>query len=307
MRRKVIYCDSIQDAVDEIFLNYLKHHASDESYFELGQNYYFDGWYGLGASAVLAAIAELARSQLQEPSRFDIVIHVDCSVWESRRTLQRRIAEELKLDRSAMELFDEQDDFSGVDKSDRAEIAHVANLVYDMTKARRLLVIFYNGSDDEIDLARFGLPVFNPGNMVLWTFQGRFRLDPAVGEKVKSAHCFIDVLEEKMKMAHYYINPNAHMSWTFDLLVLEEASQLRPDISPTLMADCWFYWCLLYFDHDNLIDYDEYAHASNCWVCDGIIPDGDSAWQIGETLQQALRLDFIPTKENNRVVSHVSF
>lgn len=63
---------------------------------------------------------------------------------------QESNAEELKLDRSAMDLFDEEDedeDFSGVDKSSRSEIPDVGKLIYNMTKGFILLVIFQNGSD----------------------------------------------------------------------------------------------------------------------------------------------------------------
>ncbi|KAI4977299.1 hypothetical protein ZWY2020_057211 [Hordeum vulgare] len=78
--------------------------------------------------------------------------------------MQRRIAEELKLDRSAMDLFDkqdEEDDFSGVDKSSRAEIPDVGRLIFNRTMGRTLLVIFQNGSDDEIDFGNFGIPIFD--------------------------------------------------------------------------------------------------------------------------------------------------
>lgn len=128
--------NTIQDAADEILYQYLGD-ASDRPYYEVGKNIYFDGWDGLDASAVLAAIAKSARSQQH---KFDIVIHLDCSVWESTRAMQRRIAEELKLDRSAMDLFhkqDEEDDFNGVDESSRAEIPDVGKLIYNMAMVVR--------------------------------------------------------------------------------------------------------------------------------------------------------------------------
>ena len=86
---------------------------------------YFDGWYGLGASAVLRAIAEQPPPSLRE--KFDRIIHIDCSMWKSRRALQRVIADELKLTQQvvAIDTQDEEDDFSGVDHGSRAEVRGV--------------------------------------------------------------------------------------------------------------------------------------------------------------------------------------
>ena len=51
---------------------------------------YFEGWNGLGASAVLRAIAEHPPPSLWE--KFDKIIHIDCTRWKSRRALQRAIS-----------------------------------------------------------------------------------------------------------------------------------------------------------------------------------------------------------------------
>ncbi|KAE8769232.1 hypothetical protein D1007_59175 [Hordeum vulgare] len=296
---------TVRDAAD-----YIRHHyfsnASNRPYHEGAQNIYFDGWNGLGASAVLAAIAEQARSQ---EHKFDIVIHVDCSVWESKRAMQRRIAEELKLDRSAMDLFDkqdEEDDFSGVDKSSRAEIPDVGRLIFNRTMGRTLLVIFQNGSDDEIDFGNFGIPIFDwSGNMIVWTFQGSFRLDRSIKDKVKSAHIYLSVsiISYGKKFSFY----KASLTNNEILKLLhEEASQVLHDINPSLITDCWLYLCLFYFDHDNLIDYYEYAHASNYWVCDGIIPgEGSVPWETGQRVHEAIRLEYLHTKKN-RTLFHWS-
>jgi hypothetical protein len=43
--------------------------------------------------------------------------HIDCSKWESRRSLQRAVAEQLELPDEVMKMFgsqDEVDDFRGV-------------------------------------------------------------------------------------------------------------------------------------------------------------------------------------------------
>uniref|UniRef100_A0A8I6YL74 Disease resistance protein At4g27190-like leucine-rich repeats domain-containing protein n=1 Tax=Hordeum vulgare subsp. vulgare TaxID=112509 RepID=A0A8I6YL74_HORVV len=212
--------------------------------------------------------------------------------------MQRIIAEELKLDRSAMDLFDkqdEEDDFSGVDKGSRAEIPDVGRLIFNRTMGRTLLVIFQNGSDDEIDFGNFGIPIFDwSGNMIVWTFQGRFRLDLSIKDKVKSANIYLSVsftISSIIRSAQIidYLTKNEILK-----LVHEEASQVLHDISPTLITDCWLYLCLLYFDRD----YDEYAHGSNYWVCDGIIPgEGSASWETGQRVHEAIRLEYLHTKK----------
>ncbi|KQJ94995.1 uncharacterized protein LOC104583537 isoform X2 [Brachypodium distachyon] len=287
MKRKEISTDSITDAREEIVLKYLRN--TDRRYDRGRENIiYFDGWNGLGASAVLAAIAESVRT---DGPKFDIVIHVDCSVWESRREMQRKIAEELKLDRSVMVLFDkqdEEDDFSGLDKGSRAEIDDVAELIFQAAEDRRCLIIFHNGSDNEIDLSTSGVPVFDSKNKVLWTFRGRFRLDPTITEKVQSADIFLSAC------------PTANIWFHNDLsaVVHEEAAQVSHDISPTVITDCWLYLSLLHYNHDNSSDYDGDSHASNYWVCDGII-SGDSAWKIADRLHEEMRMEYLPTKQDH--------
>lgn len=263
---------AIQDTVDEIIKKYLSN--AEPFYQGINNIIYFDGWCdGLGASAVLAAIAEPARS------KFDVVIHADCSVWKSRRDMQRRIAKDLKLDRSAMDLFDkqdEEDDFNGLDRGSRAEILKVAKLIFQILDGRRCLMILSNGSDSEVDLAASGIPVFDWRCKVLWTFQGRFRLDPKIRDKVKSAHVFLSVrvLRSLLPLVH------------------QEAAQINHDANSTVIADCWFYMSLLQYKYDNSIDYYQDTHASNYWVCDGIV-SGDNAWEIGGQLQEAMRLNYI--------------
>lgn len=81
-----------------------------------------------GGWAVLRAISKLLKSTICDDSymrkHFDRIVHVDCSLWKSTRTMQRKIAEELNL-RHEMHIFDkedEDDDFNGVDTSSRKAI-----------------------------------------------------------------------------------------------------------------------------------------------------------------------------------------
>ena len=69
--------------------------------------FYFDGWRGYGKTAFLSYMARiLDRSWVS----FGRIIYLDCSMWESKRAMQRKLAEELKLDRKTMAMFEEQDE-----------------------------------------------------------------------------------------------------------------------------------------------------------------------------------------------------
>jgi hypothetical protein len=64
----------------------------------------------------------------------------------------------------------------------RAICEHIQKLAMN----RRFLVIFHNGSNEEIDLNSFGFPLSGYlRNKVLWSFQGRFRVYPKT--KIDSA------------------------------------------------------------------------------------------------------------------------
>ena len=136
---QVIKADTIYEAVTGI-LNQLNRSKKNVVY--------FDGWDGLGASAVLRAVAQ--RLELKEPMRppgqdFDQVIHIDHSKWENTRAVQREIAKQLKLPTWVMEMFDQQDeedDFNGIiDQGSRAEIAEVAAEIQRSIQGCRFLLV----------------------------------------------------------------------------------------------------------------------------------------------------------------------
>jgi hypothetical protein len=181
---QVIRADSVDAAAEQI-LDQLKADTSYEGRSK-GNVIYFDGWEGLRASAVLRAIAQRLASSSDAPEglQFDKIIHIDCLKWESRRAFQRAIAEQLELPPEVMQLFNrqaEEDDFNGVGQGSRLEIPQVQRVMHQriLDLNCRFLVIFHNGSSEEIDLADFGFPMSKYlDNKVLWTFQGRFRLYP---------------------------------------------------------------------------------------------------------------------------------
>uniref|UniRef100_A0ACD5V8T5 Uncharacterized protein n=1 Tax=Avena sativa TaxID=4498 RepID=A0ACD5V8T5_AVESA len=125
--RLVIKADTIDAAVERI----LSELGTDNRRRSNRENViYFDGWNGLGAFAVLQDVAKrlAVSSELSVGPAglvFDEIIHIDCSKWESRRAMQRKIAEQLKLPDSVMEIFDkqdEEDDFDGLYQGSRTEI-----------------------------------------------------------------------------------------------------------------------------------------------------------------------------------------
>ena len=84
---QVIKADSI-DAAAERILDELKEDDATTARSISSRNnvIYFDGWDGLGASAVLRAVAQrptVASSEAPAGLQFDQIIHVDCSNWES--------------------------------------------------------------------------------------------------------------------------------------------------------------------------------------------------------------------------------
>ncbi|CAL5091035.1 unnamed protein product [Urochloa decumbens] len=130
--------------------------------------FYFDGWDRLGASAVLRAIATATSSDVKRALaelEFDQVIHIDCSMWESKRALQRKVAQQLKLRAEVLKMFDrqdEEDDFRGVAQGSRAELQEFVREMHQHIQKlnHKFLVIFHNGSSEEIDLARLcGFPL----------------------------------------------------------------------------------------------------------------------------------------------------
>lgn len=252
---------------------------------------YFDGWDGLAASAVLRAIAEYPPPSLK--TKFSKILHIDCSRWKSPRALQREIAHKLKLPQSIMSAFDredEEDDFSGVEEGSRAEIADVTIETNKTIRDLTCLVIFHNGSDSTVDLSNFGFPQLNWFSpcTVLWTFRGRLRLNPKIKEKVDSSHLYI-----YRKFIWYFDHDTAQ-------LILDEATEVvkymqcnKQSITPGIAAKCIGYLLWLSKNDGATMQYNWATHASNYWVCDGIIKEGqsDESWEVSATLHQQIRLD----------------
>ncbi|KAF7082132.1 hypothetical protein CFC21_086012 [Triticum aestivum] len=304
MRIEDIKADTIDVAVERILVELGADTTSSRE-----NAIYFDGWDGLGASAVLQAVAErLAISN--EPStrptglEFEKIIHVDCSKWESTRAMQREIAEQLKLPKWVMEIFDkqdEEDDFNGLDQGSRTVIAQVVREIYQATQNRRFLVILHNGSNVAIDVYKFGLYIYGYANSkMLWTFQGRFRLDPKMIDNVKKSTSTDVVLSASRDRR------DPQELWSY--LLHHEAAQVSCScnknghgiIDPAIVVECALYVLKQCCIGSPIVDYDWPAHTSNYWVCDGIIvlTDIDKAWQVGDVLQHEVRLLDIDNRHN---------
>ncbi|TKW30785.1 hypothetical protein SEVIR_2G061000v4 [Setaria viridis] len=316
MRTEGLRADTIDEAA-EIILKVLKTSISSRD-----NVFYFDGWDGIGASAVLRAIATPSSPDVKRALaelEFEQAIHIDCSIWESRRALQKAVAEQLQLPDEVMKLFDrqdEEDDFLGVAQGSRLEVQQLVREMQEYIQKlnRRFLVIFHNGSGEEIDLASccgFLLSGFSTSK-VLWTFQGRFRLKTRVkGDMaMKSAAGTTDAFLSAVPWRGY-VEPEL---WSY--LVSQEASEVAAAVcnnntgsrrivdQPAQVAECFIYMLELCCRGSHSIDFDLATHGTNYWVCDGIIQqlkqegrdlsandDSDWLWRAADALQREIALD----------------
>ncbi|TVU37473.1 hypothetical protein EJB05_10789, partial [Eragrostis curvula] len=256
------------DGARESILQRLPYRYSDEKVI------YVDGWNGLAAVPILRSIAQEHLSTKAHPPElcFDKIIYVDCSLWESRRMMQRKIAEELKLDLATMEVFDkmdDEDDFSGVDRSSRDVIQSVAALIHQTLVYSRFMVIFLNGSDDEIDVTSSGIPMakYHSG-IVMWTFNRR----------LLTIHHSHREIQNKLKGTHIFIHDDISRlsSSEFRALLHEEATSIvachpcMQAVDLTMVTDCCLYKLFLHNIFHRITGFDWTAHASNYWMCANI-------------------------------------
>uniref|UniRef100_A0ACD5W6K5 Uncharacterized protein n=1 Tax=Avena sativa TaxID=4498 RepID=A0ACD5W6K5_AVESA len=276
MPRQRFYADTLEHAVGFI-IPYLEDTSNNTR-----KAIYYDGWSGLAAPAVLRAVASDPPPSLLKT--FNKIIHLDCSRWKSRRELQRKIARELNLPHQVMDAIDrqdEEDDFRGVDESSRAEIGFVGRQIFQVLMGHRCLVVFHNGSNDMVSLSGFGIPQVEVFDIkILWTFRGRLRLNSEISEKVDNSHL------------HLY-NKFSYYGWDFLLRI--EARELAGNIDMLAeeVEQCCMYLLLLNFWGCNIIDYNWATHASNYWVCDGIIERGqaDKAWEAAVSLHEQIHIE----------------
>nr|QYA53814.1 BPH30-like protein 396 [Oryza sativa] len=287
------YTASVEEVVKKL-ITYLEDTSSAAH-----KSIYLDGWVGLGASAVLRAIAENPAPSLRK--KFDRIIHVDCSRWKNPRQLQRAIADQLKLPQHVMDLFDrqdEEDDFSGVEESSRAGVTDIGKEIYQTIKDLSCLLIFHNGSDDTVDTSKLGFPLYDwynsNVNKVLWTFRGRLRLNPKIADNVDSSQ--LNIFSRHMHFSSYIWKDSLSRE-------AEEITQYSGELhlDGTKAAECCLYLLSLNYRGGDIMDYNWATHACNYWVCDGIITvqeekgggslQEDQAWELASALHQEIRLE----------------
>ncbi|VAI40228.1 unnamed protein product [Triticum turgidum subsp. durum] len=277
------------DAVKQL-IDFL-HHGGDTSEGRI-KAFLFHGWYGvgLGASAVLRATAEHLKSKRSDPDmkqQFGKVVHVDCSLWKNRRTMQQEIAAELNLVH-LMPIFDKQnedDDFRGVEDSSRAEITSIASAIYESLINEKFILILHYGGDADIDLAESGVPVFGPFGKakLLWTNHGRFQLSQKQHKLLTSS--FLDINMLFITTDHIYIGQQLRC------LLHKEAVEVisytgMDDINPATVVDCFLYSLLLVGqlgENSDTVEYGWATYVCNYWICDGILQK-DRAWEVGNAL-----------------------
>ncbi|XP_044959349.1 uncharacterized protein LOC123410466 [Hordeum vulgare subsp. vulgare] len=247
------------------------------------RNIYFDGWCALGASAALRVAAQRLKSLAAKGRKFDKVVHVDCTLWQSMRALQKAVAEELELPQSVMAIFDqydEEDDFNGIDQGSRGILFDVREEIFRKLASSTFVVFFHNGSKHYIDLYECGIPVTTfLSNKVVWTWGGGFHLlYENLGLQLGNNKVDVYMGSEDL---HYHV-------------LHEESAEVAKRVGildPDKIAECFQYvWARRLVSH---IDWE--MHASNYWVSDGIIQDqGDtSAWEVGNALKRNIHLDWI--------------
>lgn len=251
------------------------------------------------------------------------MIHVDCSVWQSKRALQKAIAQELQLPWSLMALFDqhdEEDDFSGVEQSARGVIQDVSQAILSILASRTFLVIFHNGSNGYIDLLECGVPVITGilNKTVLWTSRSSFRITYLDMDDVSK--------EDRDKLAGLsdaaiYAYPTADDEDScvnlFGMVLHQEAEEVArytgvpqsAGMSTELVKKCIMYQLMLRLQH---VDYTQHwdTHAGNYWVCSGIIQTSSDTtsstschsslpWEIAQALYNNLILVFLTMDDYN--------
>ncbi|TVU43722.1 hypothetical protein EJB05_10210 [Eragrostis curvula] len=268
-----------------------------------GCTMYFDGWDSLGTAAVLRSIAHELRSMKDPPPElcFGRIICIDCSTWKSKRVMQRRIAEGLKLDHKTMDMFDkedEEDDFSGVDPASRDEIRDVAAVTARILRMGRSMIIFLNGSDKDVALSRFGVPEYND-NIIIWTFRRRF---PAKGllryynpEQIASKLRHTKVIIYGLPLPFYEFTQLTRSE--LSELVREEAASVlarhpcMQEDDLAMVIDCYLY--VVFLHHTGFYKGTRRLwanHGANYWMCDGII-QGDRTREISTALYQEISFE----------------
>ncbi|CAN6162328.1 unnamed protein product [Urochloa humidicola] len=228
---------------------------------------------------------------------------------------------------------DEQDDFSGVDEGARVEIVAVGREIHQALQGHSCLVVFHNGSTNTIDLNDFGIPQpvdrwSSFVRKVLWTFRGRLHAIPGMmptvhptrapstsnAQSTKPSNGYQSQtgkeefsrenipatgeaeVDNSQVYLYSYLEDSESEHW--NELVHEEATEIakysrKLGVTSETAAMCCKYMLLLNSRGIDVLDYNWATHASNYWVCDGIIQElqQDKAWKVATALLQEMKLE----------------
>ena len=257
---------------------------------------YFNGWSGFGVAPVLRSIEQELRSIKAKKTPpelcLDKIVYIDCSAWESKRVMQRKIAEELKLGPETMavlDMQDEDDDFNGVDHGSRDVIPSVSQVIARTLVDKKFMMIFLNGSDDEVDVTRFGITPGYCDHIILWTFKRRSLTIHNRREEIGRKLRYTQLLLYTRSLA------SELTSSQFQSLLREEAANIvarQPwvrGIDLIMLMESCLYELFLQCSFHRITGFAWVAHAPNYWTCDGIIKAGDVTRQIIDRLHQEIR------------------
>ncbi|CAN6235022.1 unnamed protein product [Urochloa humidicola] len=211
--------------------------------------------------------------------------------------MQRKIAEELKLDHETMAMFDkqdEEDDFDGVYHGLRDVIRSVSEVIAQTLWNKRVMVIFLNGYNDGVDINRFGISPDYRDHVIVWSFKKQtLTIDDRYNKEMSSklvryTHLFLG----------NYINakPSMLSSSQFSTMLREEAASIAArhpcmrDIDLTMVTQCCLYELFLHYSFHKATGFVWVDHASNYWMCDGIIKE-DIPREVCNILHQEIRWD----------------
>ncbi|CAD6266374.1 unnamed protein product [Miscanthus lutarioriparius] len=201
--------------------------------------------------------------------------------------MQKRIAEELRLDHKTMSMFDEldeEDDFNGVDHGSRDRVRSVASMIDRTLREGRFMMVFINGSGDEVLLGRLGIPE-NSDCMILWTFSTRC---------VTMGSYYTNKIAEKLRYTDVLVycdsSAGGLSSSQFMALFSEEAANIvarhpcMQGVDLTTVVHCCLYGLHLHHSFHGTTGFVWSAHSSNYWICDGIMQQGEREREISNAL-----------------------
>lgn len=210
--------------------------------------------------------------------------------------MQRRIVEELKLDSSELAILDkkdEDDDFYGVDQGSRDVIQSVSTVIDSTLTCTKFMMIFLNGTDDEVDVTIFGIPQFTVfrDNKMIWTFKRRILTinyhTSEIASKLRYTHAVSSLSPPSRRLKNAKFGITSCTNAEFEAILHEEANTIvarNPcmiDINPKLVAECCLYELFLHYNFHTTTNSGWATHASNYWMCDGII-QGDMSHMTRE-------------------------